>query len=208
LDIHVISVRNNADIGVGIGSCLQDVLKAEGEKEHAAGVSLTYAALRQEGRGVKGRSVNEEVSVLVVNPPGVWEKLGGAAGNSGKYSGTVDLVERIAKVHLNRDTSRVCTYAKMEGVSERWRPARDPRTELQRGQSNTSEAVFMMQMPKRRSHVSPTARGRAPLPRFWRGIRWEVRSTGMQAVGQGEKSIKSLDDSGVISAIKGKKDII
>jgi hypothetical protein len=137
LDIHVVSTRNNVHIGVGIASCLQDVLKAEGEKEHAAGIPLTHAALRQEGRGVRRRSANEEVSVLAVNPPGEWVKLGGAAGNSGKYGGTGDLVERIAEIHLNRDASRVCTNARTEGVSERRRPARDPpgRTRLQRSQA-------------------------------------------------------------------------
>jgi hypothetical protein len=119
LDIHVISIRNNAHIGVGIASCLQDVLKAEGEQEHATGIPLTHAALRQEGRGVRRRSANEEGSVLAVNPPDEREKLGGLAGNSGKYGGTGDLVERVAEIHLNRDTSRVCTNARKEGVSER-----------------------------------------------------------------------------------------
>jgi hypothetical protein len=135
LDIHGISIRNNVHIGVGIASSQQDVLKAEGEQEHAAGIPFTHAAMRQEGRGVRRRSANEEVSVLEVNPLGEWEKLGGAAGNSGKYSGTGDLVENIAEMHLNRDTTRVCTNARTEGVSERWCPARDPRTKLQRGQA-------------------------------------------------------------------------
>jgi hypothetical protein len=83
LNIHVVSIRNNAHLGVGIASCLQYVLKAEGEKEHAAGIPLMHAVLRQEGRGVRRSSANEEVSVLAVNPPGELEKLGGAAGNSG-----------------------------------------------------------------------------------------------------------------------------
>jgi hypothetical protein len=119
LDIHAVSIRNNAHIGVGIASCLQDVLKAEGKKEHAAGIPLTHAALRQEGRSVRRRSADEEVSVLAVNPPGEWEKVGGAAGNSSKYGRTGDLVERIAKINLNRDTSRVCTNARTECLSER-----------------------------------------------------------------------------------------
>jgi hypothetical protein len=135
LNVDVVGVRNNAHLGVGIASRLQYILKAEGEEEHAAGVSLTYAALRQEGRSVRRRAANEEGGVLAIDPPDEWEELGGAAGNSGKNGGSGDLIEGIAEIHLDCDASRVCTNASTEGMSERRCPSRDPRTELQRSKA-------------------------------------------------------------------------
>jgi hypothetical protein len=74
LGVYIISIRNNAHFRACIVSLLQNVLK--GEEDHAAGVSLTQAALRQDGFGVSRRALNEEGSVLVVNPPDEWEELG------------------------------------------------------------------------------------------------------------------------------------
>jgi hypothetical protein len=130
LDICVISISNNVHFRVCVASRLKNVLKAEEEEEHAAGVSLTHAALKQEGFSVSRRASNEEGSVLVGLPPDEWEELGRTTKNCGKNSGTRDLNKRIVEVHLDSDAGRVCINASTEGVGERRRPARDPRTEL------------------------------------------------------------------------------
>jgi hypothetical protein len=81
LDVYVVSVRNNAHFSLCVVSRLQNILKAQGEEEHAAGVSLTHAALRHEGFGVSRCTSNEEGSMLAVNAPDEWEELGGTARN-------------------------------------------------------------------------------------------------------------------------------
>jgi hypothetical protein len=62
LDIYIISVHNSEHLRVGVGSRLQHVLQAGEEEEHAAGVPMTHAMLRQEELRVSRHALKREVS--------------------------------------------------------------------------------------------------------------------------------------------------
>jgi hypothetical protein len=142
---------------------------------------MAHPTLRGE-RGRVGRcTLDDQRPVEPIGPRGEREEAGCPGGHGLQQGRPGHAVERVPEVQLQGHVPGAARQARPKGVADALATPRDADPELQGSEARpVSRQAAIAQRLARRTHTSPMAIGRTPLPPgFARAMRAEARREGM-----------------------------